>query len=108
MFSVSNSSNNSPTLLNQGNRLGVTINGNYLKQGKLGYAHAKVVNMYIVYELKNRRVDSPDFTVRNGLFGAVKITKALNTSHFEYSGYGICFDGESDFSFGNMVNGKMY
>ena len=63
LFSVNNSNNNSPTLLNKNNRLGVSFNGNYMKQNKLGYTHGKIVNLYIVYELKNRRVDSPDFTV---------------------------------------------
>ena len=37
LFSVDNSSNNTPTLLNQNNRLGVTFSGNYMKQNKLGY-----------------------------------------------------------------------
>ena len=73
LFSVNNSNNNSPTLLNKNNRLGVTFNGNYMKQNKLGYPHGKIVNLYIAYELKNRRIDSPDFTVQNGLFGAAKI-----------------------------------
>ena len=36
LFSVNNSNNSSPTLLNKNNRLGVTFNGNYLKQNKLG------------------------------------------------------------------------
>ena len=103
MFSINNSNNNSPTLLSKNNRLGVTFNGNYMKQNTLGYARGKIVNLYIVYELKNRRVDSPDFTVQNGLFGAVKITKNVNTSH---EGYGICFDGESSFSFGNRIDAK--
>ena len=31
LFSVNNSNNNSPTLLNKNNRLGVTFNGNYMK-----------------------------------------------------------------------------
>ena len=84
----------------------VTFNGNYMKQNKLGYAHGKIVNLYIVYELKNRRVDNPDFTVQNGLFGAVKITKNVNTSHYKSEGYGICFDGESSFSFGNRIDAK--
>ena len=75
MFYVNNSYNNSPTLLNKINRLGVTFNGNYIKQNKLGYVNGKTVNLYIFYGLKNRRVDNPDFTVQNGLFGAVKITK---------------------------------
>ena len=83
LFSVNNSNNNSPTLLNKNNRLGVTFNGNYMKQNKLGYAHGKIVNLYTVYELKNRRIDSPDFTVQNGLFGAVKITKNVNSSQYK-------------------------
>ena len=106
LFSVNNSNKNSPTLLNKNNRLGVTFNGNYMKQNKLGYAHGKIVSLYIVYELKNRRIDSPDFTVQNGMFGAVKITKNTNTSHYNYEGYGICFDGESSFSFGNRIDAK--
>ena len=106
MFSINNSNNNSPTLLNKNNRLGVTFNGNYMKQNKLGYAHGKIVNLYIVYELKNRIIDSPDFTVQNGLFGAVKITNNANTSHYKYEGYGICFDSESSFSLGNRIDGK--
>ena len=106
MFSVNNSNNNSPTLLNKNNRLGVSFTGNYIKQNKLGYARVKIVNLYIVYELNNRKVDSPYFTVQNGLFGAVKITKNVNTSHYKYEGYGICFDGESSFSFGNRIDAK--
>ena len=77
-----------------------------MKQNKLGYAHGKIVTLYIVYELKNRRIDSPDFTVQNGFFGAVKITKNVNTSHYKYEGYGICFDGESSFIFGNRIDAK--
>ena len=106
LFSVNNSNNNSPTLLNKNNRLGVTFNGNYMKQNKLGYAHGKIVNFYIFYELKNRKVDSRDFTVQNGLFRAVKATKNVNTSHYKYEGYGIAFDGESSFSFGNRIDAK--
>ena len=72
LFSVNNSNNNSSTLLNKNNSLGVTFNGNYMKQNKLGYAHEKIVNLYIVYELKNRTVDNSDFNLRNQLFGAEK------------------------------------
>ena len=106
MFSVNNSSNNSPTLLNQNNKLGVTFNGNYMKQSKLGYAHGAVVNIYIVYELKNRSTDNVDFTVSNGLFGAVKLTKNVNTSHYRYKGYGTCLDSGGKFSIVNITNGK--
>ena len=89
MFSVNNSNNNSPTLLNKNNGLGVTFknnglgvtfNGNYMKQNKLGYSHGRI--------------------------GAVKITKNANTSHYKYEGYGICFDSESSFSFGDRIDAK--
>ena len=94
MFSVNNSNNVSPTLLNQENRLGVTFSGNYMEQNKIGYAHGSVLNIYTVYELKNRAISSPDFTVQNGLFGAIKITKDVNTSYYQCHGYRMCFDGK--------------
>ena len=105
LFSVNNFNNNSPTLFNKNNVLGVTFNGNYMKQNKLGYSHGKTVTLYIVYELNNRRVNEPDFTFQNGLSGAIKIKNA-NTSHYKYEGYGICFYSESSFSFGNRIDAK--
>ena len=93
-------------MLNQNNRLGVTFNSNYMKQNKIGCAHGSAVNIYIVYSLKNRSINSPDFTVQNGLFGGIKIIKDVNISNYKYSGYGICFDGKGKFSIGNITNGK--
>ena len=77
-----------------------------MKQNKLGYAHGTVVNIYIVDELKNKTISNTDFTVQNGLFGAVKLTKDVNTSIYGYSGYGICFDSGGSFTLGNISNGK--
>ena len=38
---------------------------------------------------------------------AIKITEdPSDSSHNKYSGYGICFNERSNFSFGNIVNGK--
>ena len=51
-----------PKLTNDNNRLHVTFEGNYFKQDKIDYFHKSVVNIYIVYELENRRVFSPDYT----------------------------------------------
>ena len=99
MFSVKNSKNDSPTLLNKNNRLGITLNGNYMKQNKLGYAHGADVNIYIVYELKNRSTDGSDFTVSNGLLGAIKHSD-------KYSDYGIAFDRGGSFTSRNINNGK--
>ena len=77
-----------------------------MKQTKVIYPHGSVIKIYLVYELKNRRISNPDFTVQNALFGAAKITKDVDTSNYKYSGYGICFDGKSDFSIGNITSGK--
>ena len=73
---------------------------------KIDYAHGTVVNIYIVYELKNRSTDNADLTVSNRLCGAVKLTKDVNTSNYQYRGYGICFDSGGKFSIGNITNGK--
>ena len=41
------------------------------------------------------------------MFGAIKITEdSLDSDHNKYIDYGICFDEESDFTFGNITNGK--
>ena len=66
-----------------------------------------VQSKYLHYlQITKRTVTSPGFTVQNTLFGAVQITKDVNTSHYKYSGYGICFDENSSFSFGNSINAK--
>ena len=106
MFSVNNSNNHSPSLSNKNNRLGVTFNGNYMKQNKLGSTHGTIVIVYIVYQLKNRTIDNADFTALNGLFGSVKFTKNTDTSKYGYSGYGICFDSGGSFTSGNNKNGR--
>ena len=106
LFSATNSSSVYTNFLNQNNRLGVTLAGNILKQKDIAYAHGLGMNIYIAYKLQKRTVSSPDFAVQNALFDAVKITKDVNTSHYKYSGYGICFDGNSSFSFGNSLRAK--
>ena len=66
-----------------------------------------MVNTYIVYELKNRRVYSSDFTAQNCLFGAAKITKdSSNSDHSKYVGYGICSDAKGSFSFGDRNDAR--
>ena len=68
----------------------------------------KVINVYIVYKLyPNSRFRSDTYTVRNALFGGVKITKnATDTSKHKYEGYGICFGEGGMFSMGNINNGR--
>ena len=56
------------------------------------------VNIYVVYKL-DPITSSRDttFTIQNALFGAMQITKKADTSKYDYKGYGICFDGRSQF-----------
>ena len=49
--------------------------------------------MYIVYESNLwNYVSSSDPTLRNSLFGAVKLVKNADIDIYKYSGYGIGFD----------------
>ena len=98
------SSGAAPRLKNEHGKLNVAFSRIFLKQTKVAYNHGTVINIYIVYKLQKRTVSNPDFTVQNALFGAAKITKDPNTSHYKYSGFSICFDGNSSFSFGNRIS----
>ena len=118
LVSVANLKSVLSKLVNNNNRLLVDFNRNYMKQGKLDYYHGSmingkldyyhgsVINICLVYALEDRKVNNRDFTAQNCLFGAVEITKNINTSHYRYNGYGICFDGKSSFSFGNRTDAK--
>ena len=60
----------------------------------------KVINLSISYtlgpQLKNTNTD---FTLRNCLFGSVKLAKNADPDKYRYNGYGIGFDSISEFSF---------
>ena len=62
-----------------------------MKQNKLGYYHRSVINIYILYKLDDLN------NAQN-----IKIKNNDNSSQ----SFGICFDANSDFSFGNITNGK--
>ena len=61
-----------------------------------------ILNLYIVYEL-NTWLRNPinNFTIKNCLFGTVKLERNAIKSKFTYNGRGIAFDGEGSWSFGN-------
>ena len=83
--------------------MSITFDGNYMKQGKVVYNHDDcIINIYIVYKLGNKK---KRFAEQNCLFGAVKLRKGTNKSHYQYSDYGICFDRNIDFTIGNIING---
>ena len=57
-----------------------------------------MVNIYIVYELR-ANLNYSGLTLGNCLFGAVKLTKNDDINKYNYSGYGIEFDGPGNFLF---------
>ena len=94
--SASNSKNLVPRIVYENVRLKVSFSGNYLKQDKV-YNHGKIVNNYIVYEIISTSTSTNIFTLKNYLFGAVKITKNVDISKYKYSGNGIGFDSKGSF-----------
>ena len=60
------------------------------------------MNLYIAVEIKSGifYVDN-GFTLRNILFGAVKLTKNVDPEKYSYSGYDISFDVRETFSLSN-------
>ena len=77
----------------------VKFNGSILRQPKVSYTHKKVVNIYIVYELRACSSNDNDPTSKNCLFGAVTLTKNADIDKYGHSGYGTGFDRRSRFSF---------
>ena len=94
------------TTASENGKLNVRFSVNVLKQPKIHYNHGKIIDIYVTCKLRKRAISSPDFTVQNAFFGAAKLTKDAYTSHYGYSGYGICFDSGSGFSFGNSLTAK--
>ena len=96
-----------PTLKNDG-ILHVYLSGNHFQQNKVIIPNNNnVINIYCVYQIEpieNSRLSN--FTVQNALFGAMQITKNIDTSKYKYKGYGICFDEGGIFSKGNINKGR--
>ena len=61
-----------------------------------------ILNLYIGYELNNQpRNPSNNLTLKNCLFGTVKLVRNADKSKFTYNDRGIAFDGEVMWSFAN-------
>ena len=98
MNAFGNSKNDLPNLKNDG-RMHVYLNGNYFQQNKVIIPNNNnAINIYCVYKL-DPIASSRDttFTIQNALFGAMQITKNVDTSKYDYKGYGICFDEGTQF-----------
>ena len=62
------------TLSYHNTKIRVKFNGCCLKQPKISYTHGTIVNIYIVYELGASSSHSDDLTLKNSLFGTVRLT----------------------------------
>ena len=104
---IADSGGDLPALKNDG-RLHVYLSDNHFQQNKVIIPNNdNVINIYCVYQIEpiaNSRLSN--FTVQNALFGAMQITKNIDTSKYKYKGYGICFDEGGSFSKGNINNGR--
>ena len=92
-----------PSLDFVGTKARVKFNGDCLKQEKISFDHGKIVNIYIVYEIKKTFNSRSYPTLKNCLFGAVKLTKLVNIDLYKYSGFGIRFDRKGFSSIGDEI-----
>ena len=99
MNAVGDSKSVLPELINDG-RMHVSLSGNHFPQNKVIIPNNNnVINIYCVYKIDPIASTRDDkFTVQNTLFGAMEITKNVDTSKYNYKGYGICFDEGVTFS----------
>ena len=107
MNAIADSGGDLPALKNDG-RLHVYLSGNHFQQNKVIIPNNNnVINIYCGYQIEPiANIRLSDFTVQNALFGAMHITKNIDTSKYKYKGYGICFDEGGMFSKGNINNGR--
>ena len=95
-----------PKLSYHGTKTRVQFTRSCLKQPNYMFTHKKIVNIYIVYELRASSSNSSDPTLKNCLFGAVTLTKNADIDKYRYSGYRIGFDRRGSFSFPGGRSGQ--
>ena len=67
----------------------------------------RVINIYISYKLGPLlRNLNTDFTLGNGLFGSVRLTKNADLDKYNYTDYAIGFDSRSELSLPDGTMGK--
>ena len=84
----------SPKLIWYNSRIKLKFKESCLKQeDRVAYAPKNVINLLIVYELDTWPQNiTTDFTLKNCLFGSVKLTKNVDLHKCKCSSYGIRFD----------------
>ena len=90
----------SQSISNVGNKIRAKFTRSCLKQSnKFIYTLKKILNIYIVFELRVSSYNVNDPSLKNCLFGAVTLTENADIDKYGYSGYGIEFDRRGSFSF---------
>ena len=95
--------NLSPKLIWMNNsKIRVRFRGSCLKQDKITFTPRNVVHLFIVYEsdVWQRNLNTVS-TLKDCVFGFVKLTKNNYPDKYSYSGYGI--DSHSFFSISNFL-----
>ena len=111
MKGIENTKKEIPILKND-ERMYVSLQSSHFQQNNVltsnndHVINKNVIHIYIVYKL-DPIASSRDttFTIQNALFGAMQITKNIDTSKYDYKGYGICFDERSEFGHTITENG---
>ena len=98
--------NQDPRLVYDNARIKLNFSGDLLKQDKVTYNHGPIINICIVYRLASG-INNNCVTLKNRLFGAVKLTKKNDIDKYKYSGYGIGFDSRGSLSHPSGGYGKM-
>ena len=84
-------------------RVRLQFTGSCLKEDKAPFTPNSLVDLYIFYELNICSQDlNAEFTLKDCLFWAAKLTKNANPNKYFYSGCGIGFDSRSLFSIPNF------
>ena len=80
---------------------------NLLKTKTATFTPANIITSFIVYELDTWSRDlNSDFTLKDGLFGGVKLAKTADPDKQVYTRYGIGFNSHSEFSLTDRNVGK--
>ena len=71
-------------------KIRLEFKGSCLKQDKAPFSSKIVVELYIVYKLNVQSQDlNAEFTLKDCLFGAAKLTNNANPNKYVYLGYVI-------------------
>ena len=73
-------------------KIRIKFNEGCLKRFPPTILHGGIVNIYIVYEITDNYNASNYPTLKNCLFGSVKLTKNVDINKYGHSGYGTGFD----------------